>query len=90
MNALQILTAEAAKRSDQLLADSIRLIDATLAASDQTSDEARAHRMVRCSLYQALEARHPHVVAVLDDWATAPDGSDTRTYSEVLLGAIGI
>jgi hypothetical protein len=90
MNTLQILTTEAAKRSDQLLADSIRLIDATLASIDAGSDEARAQRMVRAAMYQALESRHPHVDAALEAWASLDYGVDTRTYSEVLLEALGI
>ena len=91
MNATATITAAASEHSDQLIADSIRLIDATLAAmADKSSDEARAQRMVRASLYAVLEDRHPHVIAALDDWATCPDGSDARTYTDVILETLGL
>lgn len=90
MSAVQTIAAVAEQHSDQLLADSIRIIDATLARIPADSDEARAQRLVRASLYSVLETRHPHVIAALDEWATAPDGSDNRSYTEVILGTLGL
>lgn len=90
MTAMESLVAAVSTRSDQLLADSIRLIDATLASIDPAGDEARAQRMVRAAIYQTLEARHSHVDAALEAWANLDYGVDNRTYSEVLLGALNL
>lgn len=84
MNAFEALQAEAAKQSDLLLVDSIRLIDATLATLPAGGDDARAHRMVRGAALSVLEIRHPEIIPALDEWALAPDGSDSRSYSDVV------
>lgn len=91
MTAIDTITAAAASHSDQMIADSIRLIDATLETiADRASEEARTYRMIRAALYSAIETRYPHVIAALDEWATDPEGSDSRSYTEVLLGAANL
>lgn len=83
MNALE---KYAAALTTQAIIDAILHTDQTLNTVDRVSDEARTLREIRASLYSTLEARFPHVEAVLEDWAMNVE--DERTYTEVLLDAV--
>lgn len=77
----------AASKFDTLqIIDAILHIDQTLNTVDRVSDEARTLREIRASLYSTLEARFPHVEAVLEAWSMNVE--DERTYTEALLEAV--
>lgn len=67
------------RMSDQVLMDSLALLDA---AGRTTHEE----RMVFATICDELEERHPHVVDALEAWV---EDGDARSYAQVLLAAMG-
>lgn len=80
MNALQTLTA---KQDTETLLDSLSILEAIIEAKPT---DGKAERLARITIIEILEARHPYVDAVIEEWADSLD--DPRTYGQVLAAAI--
>ena len=83
---MEILKAHAAGMDDATVVTALLLVEGYIEASAIGSDERRAQLIIRCSLIETLEDRHPEAAAAMDEWALALD--DPRSYSQALLDSI--
>lgn len=80
MNAMTQMYERASRYGDTSLCNSLAYLD----AKDKATMSA-TERMAYATICDVLEARHPHLDAILEAWCSEEGLSDGRTYAQVIL-----